>query len=329
MKGFSGIIGHQDVVAHMQNAIRTEKVSHAYIIGGETGSGKRLIASVFAMALQCSGQGTDPCGHCPSCLKAAAGSHPDIIYVSHAKANSVGIDEIREQLVDDVAIRPYESPYKIYIVSDASKMTPQAQNAILKTIEEPPAYAIIMLLADNPEALLPTIRSRCVTLRLKPVSDEEIKQYLMQHMHVPDYQAEIDAAFAQGNVGRAKRIAESAEFTEMVESAIYLVKRSKEMEVYEMVDAVREIPQEKQSIYDLLDVFVLWFHDVLLFKATREVDNLIFKDEINAIRERASLSSYEGIQNIMAAVRTAENRLRANVNYELTMELMFLTIREN
>ena len=166
MKGFDGVVGHQEIISHLQNAIRLGKVSHAYIFGGEHGAGKKLLASLFAMTLQCQEQGVEPCMKCPSCRKALNKNHPDIIYVVHEKPNSIGIDEIRGQLINDVGIRPYESPYKIYIVNDADKLTLQAQNALLKTIEEPPAYAVILLLADNPDALLPTITSRCVLLKI-------------------------------------------------------------------------------------------------------------------------------------------------------------------
>lgn len=304
-KGFAGIIGHADVVEHMQAAISTGKISHAYIIGGEKGSGKRLLATIFAMTLQCEEHGTEPCNVCTSCRKALSGNHPDIRYITHEKPNTVGIDDIREQLIEDIQIRPYESRYKIYIVDEASKMTPQAQNAILKTIEEPPAYAIILLLADNPEALLPTISSRCVTLRLKPVSSEEMKSYLMTHLHVPDYQAEIEASFARGNIGRAKQIAESSEFMEMTENAVHLLKKSRSMNTTDMIETIKAMSSDKQNIYDYLDLFAMWFHDVLLFKATREIDGLIFREEINAIQERAQVSSYEGLEQIIEAIRTA------------------------
>lgn len=327
-KGFTGIIGHHDVVSHMQNAIRNGKVSHAYIISGEKGSGKRLLATVFAMALQCREHGTDPCGHCVSCRKALAGSHPDIIYVTHEKPATVSVDDIRRQVVADVDIKPYESPYKIYIIDDASKMNQQAQNSLLKTIEEPPDYAVIILLADNTEALLPTVRSRCVTLTLKPVSDAEMKSYLMSQLHVPDYEAEIEASFAHGNIGRAKRIAESGEFMESVQNAVRLMKKSKDLTVSEMIDVIREMTKDRQEVYDYLDVFTMWFHDVLLFKATREIDSLIFREEIGAIQDRAETSSYEGLQKILEAINTAEERLRANVSFELTLELLFLSIKE-
>ncbi|MBR2560620.1 MAG: DNA polymerase III subunit delta' [Eubacterium sp.] len=329
VKGFAGIIGRADVVAHMQNAIRADKISHAYILSGESGSGKRLLSSIFARTLQCEEQGTEPCGRCASCKKALSGNHPDIIYVSHEKAGTVSVDEIRDQVVNDVAIRPYESRYKIYIIDDASKMTPQAQNALLKTLEEPPAYAVILLLADNVDSLLPTILSRCVMLRLAPVSDREIKEFLMYQMHVPDYQAEIEATFAQGNIGKAKLIAENSDFLEMTENAIRQLKRSRVMEIREMVDAIKGLSGEKQNARDYLDIYTMWFRDVLMFKATKEIDSLIFKEEVSAIRQRAGESSYEGIQKILDAIRQADDRLRANVNFDLTMELLYLTMKEN
>ena len=294
LTGFDGVVGHEEIISHLQNAIRLGKVSHAYIFGGEHGSGKKLLASLFAMTLQCQEHGIEPCMKCASCKKALNKNHPDIINITHEKPNSIGIDEIRDQLINDVGIKPYESPYKIYIVNDADKLTLQAQNALLKTIEEPPAYAVVMLLADNPDALLPTITSRCVILSLKPVGDRLVKDYLMDRMHIPDYQAEVQASFAQGNVGKAKQMANSAEFTELTENALRILKHSREMEVYELVDAIKIMSAEKQNIYDYLDLFTMWFRDVLLFKATKEVDNLVFKEEINYIKERASVSSYEG-----------------------------------
>ena len=162
MQGFQKVVGHQEIITHLQNAISMNKVSHAYLFGGESGSGKKMMASLFAMTLQCEKHGVEPCMECPSCKKAQSQNHPDIIYVKHEKPNTISIDEIREQLINDVMIKPYSSPYKIYIIDEAQKLTLQAQNALLKTIEEPPAYAVVMLLADNPDALLPTISSRCV-----------------------------------------------------------------------------------------------------------------------------------------------------------------------
>ena len=182
MAGFHDIIGHDDIIRHLKNAIETGKVSHSYIFTGEPGSGKKLLAGTFAAALQCESGESEPCMTCDSCKKVIGKNHPDIITVTHEKPGSISIDEVREQVVHDVDIKPYCSPYKIYIIPDAEMMTVQAQNALLKTIEEPPEYAVILLLTSNIDSLLPTIRSRCVRLDLKVVDDGLVKKYLMEHL---------------------------------------------------------------------------------------------------------------------------------------------------
>lgn len=328
MMGFNNIIGHDEIIKHLKNAIQTGKVSHSYIFTGEPGSGKKLMASTFATTLQCEAKGTEPCQKCDSCKKAVGKNHPDIIMVSHEKPGTISIDEIRDQVIHDVDIKPYCSPYKIYIIADADMMTPQAQNALLKTIEEPPEYAVIMLLTSNVDSLLPTIQSRCVRLDLKVVDDSLVKQYLMERLHIPDYEAELDTSYAQGSIGKAKAAATSQEFSEMTQSALKILKYANTMEVYELADAIKNLSTEKQNINDYLDIFQFWFRDVLMFKATREIDNLVFKQEINFIKEQANVRSYENLEKILEALEKTKVRLRANVNFELALELLFLTIRE-
>lgn len=328
MLGFNNIIGHEEIIRHLKNAMQSGKVSHSYIFTGDAGSGKKLLATTFAITLQCEAGGTEPCQKCDSCKKAMGKNHPDIIMVNHEKPGTISIDEIREQVIHDVGIRPYCSPHKIYIIPDADLMNAQAQNALLKTIEEPPEYAIIMLLTSRADALLPTILSRCVRLDLKVVDDALVKKYLMEHLHIPDYQAEIDASFAQGSIGKAKEAATSEEFSRLTQNALKILKYSDKMEVYELAEEIKNLSTEKHNINDYLDIFQFWFRDVLMFKATREIDNLVFKQELNFIREQASQRSYENLEKILDALSSTKVRLRANVNFELALELLFLTIRE-
>lgn len=328
MVGFNNIIGHEEIIKHLKNSIKTGKVSHSYIFTGEPGSGKKLLAGTYAMTLQCEADGTEPCQKCDSCKKAIGKNHPDIIMVNHEKPGTISIDEIRDQVINDVAIKPYCSPYKIYIIADAQMMTVQAQNALLKTIEEPPEYAVIMLLTDNVDSLLPTIQSRCVRLDLKVVDDSLVKSYLMERLHIPDYQAEIDTSFAQGSIGRAKAAATSEEFSKMTQNALKILKYANNMEVYELTEAIKNLSTEKHNINEYLDIFQFWFRDVLMFKATKEIDNLVFKQEINYIKEQASERSYENLEKILEALEKTKVRLHANVNFELALELLFLTIRE-
>ena len=329
MAGFKDIIGHEQIIEHLQNAITMDKISHAYILNGPDKTGKKMIAEAFAMTLQCEKKEKDPCLECHSCKQAINYNQPDIIYVQHEKPNTISVDDIRNQVNRDIDVKPYGSRYKIYIVDEAEKMNVQAQNALLKTIEEPPAYAIILLLTSNADAFLPTIRSRCVTLNLKVVPDKMIKKYLMEQRNVPDYQADVCVAFAQGNVGKAIALASSEDFNELKSAAVQLMKRIKDIDLYELTEAVKQISEFKLQINDYFDIMMIWYRDILLYKATLDVNGLIFKDEVYDIKKQASKSSYNGIETILGALEKAKLRLNANVNFDLVMELLLLTIKEN
>lgn len=329
MAKFTDIIGQEQIKEHLQNALTTKKVSHAYIINGEKSSGKEYIAKVFAMALQCEKGELEPCQECHACKQALSNNQPDIIRVGHEKPNTISVDDIRAQINNDVAIKPYSSPYKIYIVNEAEKMTPQAQNAILKTLEEPPEYAVILLLTSNVNALLPTILSRCVVLNMKPVADEKVQKFLMEELKVPDYKADVCVAFARGNVGKAKALASSEDFENIKNEALSLLKYIQDMELHEIVAAIKKIGEYKLEINDYFDIMAIWYRDVLLFKATKDANHLVFREELGALRKCAQRSSYEGIEIVINALDTAKRRLDANVNFDLVMELLFLTIQEN
>lgn len=329
MYKMSDIIGQEQIKFHLHNAIETGKISHAYIINGEKSSGKEFIAKIFAATLQCEAQGTDPCGECHSCKQAMTENQPDIIKVMHEKPNVIGVDDIREQVNNQMSIKPYSSKYKIFLINEAEKMNNQAQNALLKTLEEPPAYGIIILLTSNINAMLPTILSRCVVLNMRPVSDALVKKYLMEEMTIPDYKAEVCVAFARGNVGKARLLASSEEFDNIKADAVSLLKNINDMEIQEVCAALKRINEYKLEINDYLDILMVWYRDVLLFKATADTEHLVFREEIQALRKVAQRSSYEGIEAVIEAISKAKSRLTANVNFELTIELMLLEIKEN
>ena len=329
MESFKDVIGHKDILKYISSAVENNRVSHAYILNGERGSGKKMLANLFAMTLLCETGDNEPCGKCHSCKQAESGNHPDIIRVTHEKPNSISVDDIRTQVNNTVDIKPYQGPYKVYIIPQADMMTPQAQNAILKTIEEPPSYAVFLLLTENAETLLPTINSRCVMLKLRNIKDTLIKKYLMENLEIPDYKADMCTAFAQGNMGRAIMLANSDHFNEIREEAVQLLKHINEMELNEIVAAVKNISVYKLEITDYLDIIMIWYRDVLLYKATKEIDKVVFKDQLQSIKEQARKSSYEGIELILESLEKAKARLKANVNFDLVMELLFLTIKEN
>ena len=173
---FAGFLGNSDLKRRLSASFQAGRSSHCYLLCGPEGSGKRTLAKILAAALQCEAD-TVPCGHCLPCRKAASGSHPDIITIDDPEKKTVSVDLIR-QLQADAYIRPNEGRHKVYLIPRAQDMTENAQNALLKLIEEPPAYAVFLLITCNAEKLLPTVRSRCAELRLEPVGKEEALPWL-------------------------------------------------------------------------------------------------------------------------------------------------------
>lgn len=327
MFSFSEIVGHEQIKEHMQAAIRDKKPFHAYLFQGEEGVGKEALARTFAAGLQCQSESTDkPCKECVSCRQMESGNQPDVIWVTREKA-SLGVDEIREQLCNTMDIKPFSSPYKIYLVPEAEKMTEVAQNALLKTIEEPPEYGIVILMTSNISALLPTIQSRCLTMEFRPLSTAVVESFVKEHCQVPDYQARASAAFAQGNLGKAMRYAKSEDFIERKDHIISLLRHVEQMDLSEMLAVIKDLGTRKDEVRDYIDLMVLWYRDVLLFKATKDINQLLFQDEASYISREASHRSYEKIEEILQAFEKAKVRLRANVNFDITMELMLLTLK--
>lgn len=329
MLKFDDILGHDQIKEHFQKAIVSNKVSHAYILTGESGMGRKSLANAFALTLLCEKGKSEPCMECHACKQVLSGNHPDLIYVTHEKPASIGVDDIRDQINDTIMVRPYSSYYKVYIVDEAEKMTGQAQNALLKTIEEPPSYAVIVLLTTNQEAFLPTILSRCVQLKLKPLKDFVVKSYLTEMLGVPEADADVYAAFSRGNLGKAISISSSDEFKEMHQELLHLLKHAKEMDISELLDYIQKLKDSHLDIYECLDFMQLWYRDILLYKVTKDINLLIFKDEYRTMNEISKNSAYDGIEKILEAIDKAKVRLDANVNMELAMELLLLVIKEN
>ncbi len=328
MATFKDVIGHENIIGHFKSSIERGKVAHAYLIHGEKGTGKKLLAGLFAKTLQCESGGTDPCGTCRSCLQCDTGNQPDIIWVTHEKPTVISVDDIREQVNKDIIVRPYSSRYKIYIIPEAELMNPQAQNALLKTIEEPPEYAVIMLLTNNIGKMLPTIISRCITLNLKPVGELDMLDYLSK-LGIPLTKAKFCVGFAFGNLGKAVRLATSEEYNEIKQDCVQILKNVNKMEVYELVEAVKKMAKYKLDVYDYIDLMMMWYRDLLMLKVSGSPDKLLFKEEYATLKQQANYISFEGIENVLEAMDKVKIRLDANVNFDIAMELLLLTIKEN
>ena len=330
MAGFDEILGQEKVVEHFKNAIKLDKISHAYIINGEKGMGKKMMAKAFAMTVQCERGGDEPCMECHSCKQFLSGNNPDIKWVTHEKPATISVEEVRTQINNDIIIRPYAYKRKIYIVDEAEKMNTAAQNALLKTIEEPPSYGVILLLTSNKQMLLQTILSRCVTMDLRPVEEKIVVDYLKVREKIVDYRAKEAAVFAAGNIGKAKDICASDDFFHFKEEVLRAAKNVEHMSVADMNVNAKNIAKEyKDNIGNYLNLLELWYRDVLIYKVSHSVGEMVFHKEERSIRQQAEHLTYHGIETIFQTINEVRFQIKSNVNFELAVEMLFLKIRDS
>ncbi len=324
MVHFKDICGNKELKRHFSTALRTGNISHAYLLSGEQGSGKNMFADAFSAALLCEENGEEPCGRCKSCMQASSGNHPDILRVTHEKS-VITVDDIREQLNSNVAVKPYASEYKVFIVDEAELMNEAAQNALLKTLEEPPEYVVILLLTESEDVLLPTIRSRCVRLNTRPLPASEVVEYLTQNYSVPDYRAATAAAFSGGNLGTAIAYITSEDSSEERTKVWNFLRNIDDLSIPEIAQAMQVEQSEREEV---LDLFSLWLRDVLVFKSTGKAKKLILQNELHTIERAAKVRSFEALESAVLAIDEARRRLKSNVNADISLEMLALKLRD-
>ena len=223
----------EDGTSVLKYQVSLGKTNHAYLFCGTRGTGKTSVAKIFAKAVNCEHPvNGSPCGECEMCRSISEGRSMNVIEIDAASNN--GVDNIRE-IREEVAYRPTEGKYKVYIIDEVHMLSIGAFNALLKTLEEPPEYAIIILLTNNVDKFLPTILSRCIVLNFKPVQPLEMIEYLEEQLGVEKAKAKFCTDFAQGNLGKAVRLAISPEYNEIKEDSIRLLRRIHEMEMEEII----------------------------------------------------------------------------------------------
>ena len=325
MYTFEEIRGNTPLVEQLRRSAASGRSSHAYLFLGGAGAGKRLIANTFAKALQCEGE-KRPCDSCKSCHAFNHGNHPDVIYFQPLKnGKTYTIEDVREQLLETVDLKPFQYEKKIYIIEKADTLNIQSQNALLKTLEEPPAHAVFLLLAERAEAFLPTILSRVVVMKIRPLSAETIADYLMQAGHLAE-ESHILSAYAQGRIGQALELVEDEGFREMRQDILGKLEVLPSMSEGDAYLLAKDLEGYKNELR-FLDIMELWYRDLLTAKSLREEGYLIQRDKKDAIF-RAAKEPAALLAKKAAAVRTARMRLAQNANFRLTMEVMLMDLKE-
>lgn len=328
MYTFEEILGNQQILKNLRSAISSGKLSHAYLITGGEGMGKKTLARTFAKAMQCSNKGERPCGKCTSCHVFDSNNHPDVIYVRPQKTKALSVDDIREQVNEQIGIKQYHYQYKIFLIENADTMTVQAQNALLKTLEEPPYYGIFLLAASNIDRFLPTILSRCVILKMRGLSTQDIRFYLENKEKIDKEKAEVLAEYAQGSLGRALKMANSEEFTAMREEIFRCLSKIHSSDLVSVMAMAKDLEPYK-DIPEMLDFIYLWYRDILVMKRQKDIHYLIQKDKQQEIQKQAEQETFEGLSKKLKAVWDAKRSLNQNSNFQLTLEVMLIKLKES
>lgn len=321
------VIGQQEIISSIKLSIKNKKVSHAYIFNGPMGIGKKMLAKIFAGLLLCEETtGGKNCGDCSPCRMYCNNSNPDFYSIEKGKGN-IGIDEIRE-LQNTVTIKPMYSNRKVYLIADADNMTVQAQNCILKTIEEPPPYVTIILTTVNNEKLLETIKSRTIIYKFKKNTVEEVKNYLK--IKYGDSLTGLDfiSTYANGNIGEAIKLAESTEFIEIREKIIKAIFNIKNSD-YEAIFDIYTIFEENRNNIDIIfNVMILLYRDLIIVKTQGMEKLLINSDKKDIIIENAKMYSLYKLTKNIHEVENAYKIINQNVNFQLAIEVMLMKLQE-
>ncbi len=324
---FNSIVGQKDIIDSLKNAIVEERVGHAYMLAGPRGIGKRLLALTFAKTLLCqSPKDGKCCGECMQCRMQKSGTSPDL-YVIDTDEQSIGVDEIRN-LQSDIVIKPAYSKRKVYVIADCDKMTVQAQNCLLKTLEEPPRYATILLTASNMGVILETIHSRTIHYNMKKNTNKEVYDYLVENYGGKLDNNEFIAAFSDGIIGTAIEAAESSDFLMLRENVIQMLLKLCSNRMLDIFKACDFFEKNKTDIENILNIMLLFYRDMLIAKVSREENMLINSDKKDIILNNVDIFSLHGLVNCIEIIEMTKLNLKKNANYQLSIEVMLMKLQE-
>ena len=328
------VVGHDWVVALLKNSIARQRVSHAYLFTGPNHVGKRTLAVNLAQALNCDDQDR-PCGRCVACSKIRDGIRPDVRVVDLkyqaqifdeplAQQRVLRIDTIRA-IEGDVSLRPFEGLRKVFIIRDAETMTIEAANCLLKTLEEPPPHAVLMLTALDPRLLLPTIVSRCQVFSLRPVATELIEDELQRHYGVEDERARLLARLSGGRMGWAVAAAREPAVLAQREERLKQLLALPKMTRIDRLDYAESLSRQPRSIGEVMELWVGWWRDVLLVKSG--CAELASNVNLSAVlEEQARRHDLKEIFGFIKAASQTVGQLERNANPRLALEVLVLDL---
>ncbi len=305
---FSDMIG--SAADHLKDEMQSDRVVHAYLFTGPAGTGKRTLADICAQALLCKASKDKPCGECPSCKRYSSGNHPDVHRIVPEK--SIGVEAIRE-LIDALSVHSYEGGRRVVLIHRADKMTPQAQNALLKTLETPPGNAVFFLMTDQMTALLPTIISRCRIVRFSVLEEADAVRVLMKK-GLSQERSRLLARLSMGAVGQALEMNQSEQYWDVREQTLRALGMLHRVEDVGM--AALGLSENKDQAQMILDILELCARDIMVIQ---DADGAVIQTDIQEVLPSDRFAGAQMLANVMEARR----RLAGNVSWQSVLEMLF------
>lgn len=309
---FNDIIGHDMIKFQIENSIKSGMVSHAHLFLGEDGTGKSLLAEELALKI---------------IGREVKKDYVDIVKYKKLNTQSVVVDDIRN-IVEEVNKKPFEGDKKVIIIYNSDKMTVQAQNALLKTIEEPPKGVYIILLCENIESILPTIVSRCQVHKLKRLSEDEILEFISKkNSKINENDAKVIASLSDGIAGRAEMFLSDDSFKDIRNKLLDLINDIYSADLYGLLGYEKFFIKYKNKYKEILTWILSFIRDILVYKETGDTKMILNLDKITSIKELATKFSFVKLNDIINVVENTSGNLKSNVNPQLTFDMMLLNFK--
>lgn len=321
----STTVGHEQVISFLEKSAKNERPAHAYLFTGIEGIGKKRVALHLARLLNCPDAESDKDGTCHVCRRIMSGNHPDVL-VESPERNIIRIERIRS-LRNFFRYAPVEGRFRVAVLDDAHAMNRSSQNALLKTLEEPPPGRILILVTANPFLLLPTVRSRCRRVRFGPLPVDALAKLLSHDKGVPEEKAQTLAAMSCGSVARALDLNASG-FLELRDKVVSFLEHPGSDGVAGLLEFSADLVSDEKRMADAIEVAVTWIRDVLISKIASDTPSLIHRDSLDRILLAAQHQSTEQLLLVYEELTKAAALLESdiNVNGNLVADLMFLRI---
>jgi DNA polymerase-3 subunit delta' len=319
LKGFDALIGQDALVERMQQAIRSGRVAHAYLISGAPGSGKKTLAFAFAGALFCQNLDDNACGACRNCRRIEANNHPDLAII-RPETGRIRINQIRE-LKNKFALQSFEGSWKIGIIIDAETMTEAAANSLLKLLEEPSGQAVLMLLCTSRSMLLPTIVSRCQNISMRRLGRSEMASFLVREQQLSPETAMVMAGLADGRLGQAMEIASQENLAWKDE--VLAVMTCQEGQGLAALRLAAKLDAEPEAIGFCLEVLSSWLRDMLLVGSGCPETEVIHQDRYSELLSLSKIFDESVVIQAIMQVESTRRALEANANRRLALDALF------